>query len=166
MFDYVSAMVDEEDRLRRHKRVLHFSQPMDRCYPKGRSTKRKSSSLFPDIQEHWAEVESNPWEGQGTGQYGSNPRFPMVRSYGAGRDSIVATYRLSESYRSQFQEAVGLPLPTTTQAQMPSQLQSPAARSQSTYSSPPSSQPHSLPASSTSTQVLSRTQSTVNPRLL
>ena len=27
-------MADEEDRLQRHKRVLHFTQPVDRCYPK------------------------------------------------------------------------------------------------------------------------------------
>ena len=138
MVDCVSAMADEEERLRRYKRVLKFSQPVDRCYPKGRSTKRKFSHSYPDIEEHWLEVEANPWEGQGTGQYGSNPRLPMVRTYGAGRDSIVANYRLSDSYKSQFKDAVGLPLPTNT-PQLPSQLQSPAprSRSQSTYSSPP-----------------------------
>ena len=85
--------------------------------------------MYPDIPEHWEEVERNPWDGQGTSQYGSHHRdhFPMVRSYGAGRDSIVANYRLSESYRTKFQQAIAL---QPTQAQAPSLFQSPAARSQ------------------------------------
>ena len=139
-------MAEEEDRLRRYKRVLKSSQPVDKCYPKGRSTKRESYSKYPPIMEHWLEIEENPWSGQGTGPHGSGhppptvtyqpshlPRAPMVRSYG-GRDSIVANYRVPASYKSQFHPAVGVPLSPSPQS--PPQYQSPAPRSWS-YSSPP-----------------------------
>ena len=139
MYVIPSVMANEEDRLDRRKRVLQYSQLADRHYPLGRSTKRRSSSMFPDILESWEEVERNPWEGEGSNQYGYHHRdqFPLVRSYGAGRDSIVANYRLSESSRSKCREV--LALQTTPQAL--SQHQSPAARSRSTYPSPLSSSP-------------------------
>ena len=129
--------------MRRYRRVLKASKPVDKHYSKGRATKRESESYYkyPPIMEHWLEIEDNPWSGPATGSLGSGypspsatyqpshlPRAPMVRSYD-GRDSIVASYRVPASHRSQFHPAVAVPL----SPQSPSQ-QSPAPRS---WSSPP-----------------------------
>ena len=107
-------------------------------FPQGEEYKADVLHLLPDIEEHWLEVKTNPWEGQGTGPYGSSqvPRVPMVRLYGAGRDSIVANYRMPVCYKSQFQAVVSVHLSLTPQ--LPPQFQSPAPRSWSqSYSSPP-----------------------------
>ena len=155
-------MSQEEDRLERRKKVLKFSAPANRYYPDGRRTKRRSFSQCPNIPEDWQELPC-PWAGEGSSAYRLNyGQYPLVRSFEAGRDSVVATYRLGDQLRCRFREVMSVPAPC---AIAPTVFQSSSPLKFSQSPSPTvfnlASQPASKPVTSFPSPVFSQPSSTV-----